>query len=59
VSSKAGELRGDASELVRPNVAVHLVCILQEPEGVCPWAGATYGHVAGCGALIAGELKHG
>jgi hypothetical protein len=59
VSSKARELRGDASEPVGPNVPVHLVCMLQEPQGVCPRAGATYGHVAGSGALVAGELKHG
>lgn len=58
MSSKAGELRGDASELVRPNVAIYLVCMLQETQGVCPRAGASYGHVAGSGALVAGELKH-
>jgi len=58
-ADEAGELRGDASEPVRPNVAIYLVCMLQETEGVCPRAGATYGNVAGRGALIAGELKHG
>ncbi len=59
MSSKAGELRGDASEAIRPYVPVHLVCVLQKPQGVCPWAGAAYGDVACRGALVAGELKHG
>jgi hypothetical protein len=58
VSSKAGELRGDASEAISPHIPIYLVCVLQKPQGVSPWAGASYGHVAGCGALIAGELKH-
>jgi hypothetical protein len=58
VSSKTGELRGNASEAICPHVPVDAVGMLQEAEGVCPRAGATYGDVAGSGALIAGELKH-
>jgi hypothetical protein len=59
MGSKAGELRGDASEAISPYVPVYLIGVLQKPEGVSPWAGASYGDVAGRGALIAGELKHG
>jgi hypothetical protein len=58
VGSKAGELRGDASEPVSPHIPIYLVCVLQKAEGVCPRAGAAYGNVAGRGALVAGELKH-
>ena len=58
MASKAGELRGDASEPVSPHVPVDLVCMLQKPEGISPRARATYGDVTGKGALVAGELKH-
>lgn len=59
MSSKAGELRGDASEAISPYVPVYLIGVLQKPEGISPRAGAAYGDVAGCGALVAGQLKHG
>jgi hypothetical protein len=57
-ANETGELRGDASEPVSPDVPVYLVGVLQKPEGISPRAGATHGDVAGRGALIAGELKH-
>jgi len=56
---ETGKLRGDASEAIRPHVAIDLIGVLQKPEGVCPRAGATYGDVPGSGALVAGQLKHG
>jgi len=57
-SAEPRELGGDRPQPVRPHVAIHGVCMLEQEQGSRPRAGARTGHVASVGAFVTGENEH-